>query len=130
MIPVLYHGTSSENAGRILAEGLRDPCLTDSEERAFYYAECCAELQGGSEAVIRVCLDTPDSLRVDIPSIEEPVMCHGRSDEEIWKRATEEAERLGLSGWAELPWDAALRISGSVRYRGLIPARRLELVEG
>ena len=86
---ILFHGTSSNLIPLILAEGLKDPHLTDDELIADYFAEEAAEENGGEGVILKIKIDDTDNLEADLAMYEEPLsfMLRNRghsSEEEFW----------------------------------------------
>ena len=96
----LYHGTSSRHAAAILIEGLRKPALTDDLDLAGYYAECCADEDGGEPVILAVTITDPSSLTVDVPAISEPVLCceAGRRHQQAAQRGVPERGGRAVGG--------------------------------
>jgi len=127
----LYHGTSSELLSDIDKKGLSEPCLSDDFEVAEYFAEEASEDDGGEPIVLSVEVTDTSLLRADTAMIEEPVLRGERRErykqsnlgmeEAVWAAAEDACKRTGVKGWADLPFDAALEIAGSVCYGGTIP---------
>ncbi|WP_210498523.1 hypothetical protein [Vibrio crassostreae] len=95
---ILYHGTTQDNAEKILKEGFKArACLTSDLEVAEYYAECACDEDGLSYeecAIVAVTVER-DSLVVDYPAYEEPLSFYKHnyttSDRE-WREMIENAE--------------------------------------
>ena len=91
----LYHGTSQDNADKILEAGfMNGGYLTSNRQQASYYSECASEEDGSEAKVIVVEVDT-DNLKADLPSFDEPLTfildAHGLN-ETGWHRAIENGQ--------------------------------------
>lgn len=131
---VLLHGTTTEHLGSILAHGLTDPCLTDSEDLAEYYAGEAAERDGGVPVVLEVTVET-SALRYDGASMDEPVGFDDRTGEELERlvlRVLAKMQRLHpewvRGGYIVVPpscYGLSLRTVGSCRHEGTIAPGRV-----
>jgi len=136
----LYHGTSSSKYDEIMASGLDDPYLTDSPDKAEYYAtedvEDTEKIHGGEGVPIVLLVDIHDTsrLRVDFNEIDEPVTAGtDMSREEIEEAIQKEYKRYlekhpesydkkyGVINVNPKHYQVSLNTVRSVRYEGTIP---------
>ncbi len=113
-----YHATSSQNAERILAEGMREGSYWSAvPELADYYEETVEE-DGDTPVVLKLAehLITRFSPDVDHCSVAEPIT------EAIGKSEAQVEEE-----WAECEgtWEDSVKIVGSVRLMAPIPASEI-----
>jgi hypothetical protein len=98
---------------------------------ADYYAECCCDEEGGPQVVLEVVAETA-LLRVDLPTIEEPVFADTALrdlyrklateedcdlEQALWNAADRACARERVGGWASLSWQSSLKLTGSVHLR-------------
>lgn len=128
---ILYHGTSSVNLVGILSDGLKNPCLTDDEDIAAYYAECETDERGGQQVLLKVVIDdSVDKLKPDYPAFEEPLTFYrddyASSDRE-WHQMIETDEIPYPSNDAD--WAISLEVVHSISVEGTIPKERITLAD-
>jgi len=137
----LYHGTNSDQLPAIRKRGLLNPYLSNVLEVAQQYAE--AADGGGDPVVITVDVD-PSLLRVDRPSLVEPVGYGEYTGEDMEQRVSDALDELGEQrpecvlepGLVEPPDDAywvTLEACGTAQAEGVVKwdggiAERLEAV--
>jgi len=75
IIEYLFHGTTDSVIDDIMENGLNNPYLTDSFEKAEYYSVEASEDDelGGSPIILRVMIPDVSKLRVDFNELDEPV---------------------------------------------------------
>ena len=119
----VFHGTSSQHFEEMRAQGLRSPYVTDTYERAYYYAECETEVSGGDPEVLT--FEVPVAqLRYDAPAMDEPVLAAEAARDAAWNlAATGHPEWLDAAGYLRVPataWEVSWTGVGSARTEGLI----------
>jgi hypothetical protein len=74
-IEYLFHGTTDSVIDDIMENGLNNPYLTDSFEKAEYYSVEASEDDelGGSPIILKVMIPDVSKLRVDFNELDEPV---------------------------------------------------------
>ena len=125
-----YHGTSSVHLPSIRVNGLRNPFLCDSYEKAHYYAEVTSEGSTGGQPVV---LEIPSSsveptrLRYDGAAMDESVMADEEARDDAWdwagRQHPEWVERVGKEEFISCPpeaWQVSWLGVGSVWYDGTI----------
>ena len=130
--PVFYHGTSSTFLPDIEGQGLRNPHLCDSLDKAEYYAnEACAEF-GGEAMIFEVEVFNQSNLRHDYCAMEEPVLASDVTRNQAWNKAAKQhpewVKKTGKSVIIDCPpeaWQVSWEGVGSVKYNGVIPFQNL-----
>ena len=125
---ILYHGTSLEFCNEILKKGLSNPYLTSSKELAHYYAE--ASDGYGEEVVLEVHITDVSKLRVDYPSLYEPVgfgNIHSKTLEDNVELMFNEFEAKNIT-FTDCDYQVSLNTVYTCKYDGVISSTNLKVV--
>jgi hypothetical protein len=116
---IVYHGTTSEHAARILEHGLdARTCVTSDESLAWYYAECAVDETVDrdsdiDEVVLRLHV-TDTELACDHAALQEPVGWAGRTGSQIEQQITAELADIDhrtFSAHTSLTYAASARVN-------------------
>jgi hypothetical protein len=100
-----FHGTSESNLARA-GEKLSRPYVTDSEERAWYYAKEAATEDESDPVVVLVLIPGPEVLAYDGYAMDEPVLADDAGRDAAWGRAGREHPDWQEGGCLIVPSDA------------------------
>lgn len=118
----LLHVTASDNLDGIRADGVTGLSYWAVREDIHAYYVETVEDEEKEPVTLMVDLDDldPNLLEPDHPGLEEPITTVlGMSEDEVWEEWQE----------TDQSWNACLDLIGTVRYRGIIPADKIQVGE-
>jgi len=127
-LPTFYHGTASAWWPQIQREGLQEPFLCDSLEKAHYYAVETDE----HPMVLRVTAPDANLLRYDAAAMDEPVLALPEDRDRAWEEAAQQHPEWMQDGMIIVPpeaWAVSWKGVGSCWYEGIISASNFQRIE-